>query len=84
MSVDLICTTPGLGGSVSATIGWNNGTTAASLTTPALSPTVAGELSSQIGCFYVAASQNITYSTTVVGVSGGPQYALRIRLEALG
>jgi hypothetical protein len=46
--------------------------------------TAAGELSSQVGTFYCVASQNITYSTTVTGAAGSPQYALRIRLEPLG
>lgn len=84
VSIDLICTVAGAAGSVSAKVWWNNGTTAATLTTGSpLSLANIGELSAQSGNFYSAAGQAISYSTTVTG-GAGAQYTLRIKLEFLG
>ncbi|GAC1632874.1 MAG: hypothetical protein NVS9B14_06740 [Candidatus Acidiferrum sp.] len=84
VSVDIICTTSGAAGTVGQTTGWNNGTTAASLTTASpLSLAATGELPAISGNFYAAAGQLITYSTTVTG-GAGAQYAIRIKLEYLG
>lgn len=84
VNIDIICTTAGAAGSVTAKIYWNNGTTTATLSTGTpLSLAAIGELSAQDGNFYVAAGQNISYSTTVTG-GAGAQYSLRIKLEYLG
>ena len=85
VNVDMLCTTAGTGGQVTATIAWNNGVTLASLTTgTALPLNQQGELFAQDGTFYSAGGQNITFSTSATGITGSPQYALRIRLEYLG
>ena len=81
VTVDLICTTAGFSGGISATIGWNNGTTSASATSyQPLSTAVQGELAGQSEEFYAAAGSNITYSTTVTG-GAGSVYSINIRLE---
>ena len=82
--VDTICTTAGTAGTVSATIGWNNGSAAATAASGAMSLSTLGNETTQIFTVYSAAIQNITYSTTVSGAAGSPQYAVRIRLVYLG
>ena len=82
--VDTICTTAGTAGTVSATIGWNNGSAAAAAASGAMSLSTLGNETTQIFTVYSAASQNITYSTTVTGAAGSPQYSVRIRLVYLG
>lgn len=82
--VDTICTTAGTAGTVSATIGWNNGSAAATAASGAMSLSTLGNETTQIFTVYSAASQNITYSTTVTGAAGSPQYSVRIRLVYLG
>jgi len=81
-TVSLILTKTGTAGTISATIGWNNGTLAQSSTTGTLATTTA--IGTEIDgsfLFFSAASQNITYQTTFIGVGGKPQYTVRIRLE---
>ena len=83
-TVSLILTKAGKAGTISATVGWNNGTLAQSGTTSTLSTTapVGTEVDATF-LFFSAASQNITYLTTFTGTMEAPQYALRIRLEYL-
>lgn len=81
---DVIVTTAGTGGTVAVNTGWNNGTTAAGLNSTAFALTAQGEQGALIGNFYSAASQNITYSTSVIGATGNPQYSLKLRLVYLG
>lgn len=84
VSVDMICTTAGAAGGVSVAIGWNNGVTISGLVSGSpMTLSTPGESSSMSGTFYSAASQNITYSTTVTG-GAGSAYAFRVRLEFLG
>lgn len=84
-TVSLILTKAGTAGTISATIGWNNGTleqsgtTAALLTMAPLGTEVDGSF-----LFFSAASQNITYLTTFTGVGGPPRYTVRVRLEYVG
>jgi hypothetical protein len=81
-TVSLILTKAGTAGTISATIGWNNGTLAQSSTTSTLATTAA--LGTEIdGSFllFSAAGQNITYLTTFSDVAGAPQYTVRVRLE---
>lgn len=88
VTADLVTTTAGTAGTVTATIAWNNGSSGVSITTPSASLSVLGSenLSSGVGgnsfTFYSAASQNINYTTTNSGSTG--QYQLRLRLEYLG
>jgi hypothetical protein len=81
---DVIVTTAGSAGTVTTTVAWNNGTTAASLVSSAFSLAATGEQAALLGNFYVPAGQSVTYSTTVTGAAGGPVYALRLRLVYLG
>lgn len=82
--VDNVCSTAGTGGTVSTTIGWNNGAASANATTGGMSLTTLGNEATQIFIVYSAASQNITYSTTVTGAAGAPQYTVRLRVIYLG
>lgn len=82
--VDLICTTTGTGGTVQASLGWNNGSASMTANSSINSLSTLGNEVTQIFTVYSAASQNITYSTTVSGASGSPQYSVRIRLFYLG
>jgi hypothetical protein len=71
-------------GSVTVSIGWNNGTatntdTSASLTLTGSGAEIAGSF-----VFVSAASVNITYSTALTVVSGTPSYTINLRLEYLG
>jgi hypothetical protein len=81
-TVSLILTKAGTAGTISATIGWNNGTLTQSGTTGTLSTTaLAGTEVDDSFLFFSAANQNITYLTTLTGVTGTPRYTLRVRLE---
>jgi len=82
--LDIICTTAGTGGTVSASINWNNGTTSAGLATATFSLATQAEQTVLYDNFVSAPSQNITYATTVSGATGSPQYSLGIRLQYLG
>lgn len=84
VSVDIICTTAGTGGTVSATLGWNNGSASATASTGATSLSTLGSETTQTFAVYSAAIQNITYATTVSGAAGSPQYAIRVRVLSLG
>jgi hypothetical protein len=84
VTIDMICTTTGLPGAVSCTVNWNNGTTLASLTTDnPLNLGLQGELAAQMGTFYSAATQNISFSTTQTG-GAGSAYSIYLILEYLG
>ena len=92
VSCYLKCTTAGTAGTVKATVSFNDGT-AQTLDIPLLTTAgVAGTLSlTTLNGFaqgsvvvYAAASQNITYTTTVTGATGSPQYTVRVRIERLG
>jgi|SRR6266487_1852037 len=84
VSFSLIDTSAGSAGTVTATIGWNNGTGAQSSTTASLSLSSAGGEVSGDFIFTSGASQNITYATTVTGIVGAPFYTLKLRIEYLG
>jgi hypothetical protein len=84
-TVSLILTTAGTDGTISATIGWNNGTLTQSGTTEKLSiASVPGTEVDGSFLFFSAAGQNITYLTTLGSVKGAPRYTLRVRLEYVG
>jgi len=81
-TVSLLLVTAGTGGTISATVGWNNGILAQSGTTSTLSTRSApGTEVDGSFLFFSAASQNITYLTTFTGVTGAGRYTLRVRLE---
>jgi hypothetical protein len=82
--VDIQCTTAGTAGTVSASLGWNNGSASASVSTGSMSLTTLGNETTQMFAVNSAASQNITYSTTVSGATGSPQYSIRMRVVFLG
>jgi hypothetical protein len=84
-TASLILTKVGTAGTISATIGWNNGMLAQSGTTGTLSSTAA--LGTEVDgsfLFFSAPNQNITCLTTFTDVVGAPKYALRVRLEYVG
>ena len=84
-------TTAGTAGTVKATAAWNDGsaqtmdiplmTTGGAATTVALNTLNAFGQGSVV--VYAAASQNITYTTTVTGATGSPQYYIYVRIEKL-
>jgi hypothetical protein len=85
VSISAVTTTAGTSGdTLTVTIGWVNESGAATFTTATLDlSTLSAELDvTQI--LSSAASQNITYSTTVSAILGNPQYSLHLRLEYLG
>lgn len=82
--VDMLCTTGGTGGTVSTTVGWNNGSAGILASTGNMSLITLGNEISQVYTVYVPAGQAITYATTVAGSAGSPQYSLRIRVLFLG
>jgi hypothetical protein len=82
--VDLVTTTAGTGGTVTASIITNNGSAAVTQTTSTVSLGTLGTEGSTTFTAYCAATQSMNYSTTVAGATGSPQYALRVRMEFLG
>jgi len=75
-------TTAGTGGTVTATAGWNSGNTTA--TSPAVS--LSNPYSSTAFTTVAQVNANkyhFSYSTTVSGATGNPQYALQIYVERL-
>lgn len=92
VSVYMKTTTAGSGGDVvRATVGWNDGS-AQTMNVPMLTTGGAGT-NLDLGTLnafvqgsivvYAAASQNITYTTTVTK-TGSPQYEIHVRIEQLG
>lgn len=81
-SVSLILTAQGSAGTISATIGCNNGTIVVNQTSGTVTTTAAvgSEVDATFVCFAGPAT-NITYATTFTGVTGAPAYTLRVRLE---
>lgn len=84
VSVYHLCTTAGTSGTLATTIGWNDGSAAHTIS-PAANVALAavGNFAQGTAYLRVAAGQAITYSTTLTGVGGTPQYSLFIRVEAL-
>ena len=84
-------TTAGTAGTVKATVAWNDGaaqtldvplmtTAGAAATVPLNTLNAFGQGSVVV---YAAASQNISYTTTVTGATGSPQYYIYVRIEKL-
>ena len=84
-------TTAGTAGTVKATVAWNDGsaqtmdvplmtTAGAAATVPLNTLNAFGQGSVVV---YAAASQNISYTTTVSGATGSPQYYIYVRIEKL-
>lgn len=84
LTLDLICTQAGTGGSVSPTITWNDGYVTQTFIGSSLDLTGVGNERSASVIMNVAQMQAITYSTDVVGTVGAPAYAFDLRLEFLG
>src|SRR6266404_6503701 len=80
VSVDILVTTPGSGGTVQTNVSWNNGVTTSGLNSALFPLNAAGEQAALSGNFFSTGSQSITFSTTVSGASGGPQYQISLRL----
>lgn len=82
VSVIQTCTTAGTAGTLTTTIGWTdeNGTQTA---TPAAGLTLAGTGFDDGHEFVYCASGNLTYSTTLAGALGNPQYSLHIQVLKL-
>ena len=83
VSVYAMCTTAGTAGTLDVTIGWTDtvgATTEMYVTGLSLSATGRGKGNR---CIYCTVGTAITYSTTVTGALGSPQYELRIRATAL-
>ena len=84
ITFDIIITTPANNGTVLATVGWNNGTSALTAQTSPLNATVLGnEIVNGTITFYAPAGTNIIVSTTFAGAAGALQHVLRVRLEYL-
>jgi len=84
VSADILVTSPGSGGTVQTNVSWNNGVTTSGLNSAPFPLNAAGEQAALSGNFYSTGGQVITFSTTVIGAAGGPQYQLSVRLEFLG
>jgi hypothetical protein len=84
-------TTAGTGGTVKATVAWNDGASQSMdiplVTTAGVTGTVSLTTLNAFGqgsvVVYAAASQNITFTTTVAGATGSPQYAIYVRIMKL-
>ncbi len=82
LTVSLILTKAGSGGAVTAQVGWNNGILEQKGVTAPLSVTSApGTEVDGSFLFFAAGKRSISYRTTLDGVSGAPQYSIRVRLE---
>ena len=78
-------TSAGTGGTVSVTIGNNNGSAPSTQGPYGITQLNAlGWEAPFAVTVYCAASTNITYATTVSNPMGSPKYALHLRVEALG
>lgn len=73
----------GAAGTVSGSVFFNDGVAAQTLTTTNVDLTVLGAYVNVTFNVYSAASQNITYSTLVVG-GAGASYIVRVRMEYIG
>jgi hypothetical protein len=82
--VDMVVTTAGTAGTVTATITTNNGSASFAQTSSALSLTTLGNELSVSFTSRCGSATNIQYATTVSGATGSPQYSLTIRAEYLG
>lgn len=84
-------TTAGTGGTVKATVAWNDGASQSMdiplVTTAGVAGTVSLTTLNAFGqgsvVVYAAASQNITFTTTVAGATGSPQYSIYVRIMKL-
>ena len=84
-------TTAGTAGTVKATVAWNDGSAQTLdvplLTTAGATGTVPLNTLNAFGqgsvVVYAAASQNISYTTTVTGATGSPQYYIYVRIMKL-
>ena len=84
ITVEATTTQAGTGGAVTPTITWNNNYGQPSVNAPTLDLTGLGnEVSSIFNC-YLFATDTVSYSTAVSGITGTPQYSLNIRIEYLG
>lgn len=82
--VDMVVTTAGTAGTVTATITTNNGSASFAQTSSTLSLTTLGNELSVSFTARCGSATNIQYATTVSGATGSPQYSLNIRAEYLG
>lgn len=84
VSYYLHTTTAGSAGTVLLTLGWNDAVAQTAATSAiSLSTVVAGTLAKGTVEVWLAAGQVLSYATTVAAAVGSPQYALRIRAQAL-
>jgi hypothetical protein len=82
ITVVLNVTTPGTGGTVTATVGWNSANTVASSSPIALNNRYASTSFTTLA--QVDANRyHFFYATAVTGATGNPQYALQIYVERL-
>lgn len=82
--VDLITTTAGSAGTVTASVVSNNGLANVTQTTSTCSLATLGTEVSQTFTFYAPAGQVVNYLTTVASAAGSPAYALRTNVKFLG
>lgn len=83
LSYYLITTTGGNAETVLATFGWNDGQAAQTVATGTIAVNTDNDFEQGQVIMSLAASQNITYATTVSGALGTGEYALFVRLECL-
>jgi Head domain of trimeric autotransporter adhesin len=84
VSIYILTTTAGTAGSASVTIGWSDDKQAQTLTPiSGQNLTTAGSFMQAMVYIRAAASVWITYSATLTGAAGGPQYSLFVNVERL-
>lgn len=82
LSLYLVTTTAGTSGTVSATIGWNDGVAARTQTSPTVTFGTLAAPATLIQTIF-SSNTNITYATTVTSAIGSPRYELQIALTRL-
>jgi hypothetical protein len=79
----LVTSLAGSAGTCLLTISWTDTGTAKTLATSTIALATLGSKQSMNECFLVAENQTISFSTTVTGATGSPQYDLVLILERL-
>ncbi|KKL83635.1 hypothetical protein LCGC14_1972760 [marine sediment metagenome] len=83
VSVYMVCSSAGSGGTLDATIGWTDAVQAQS-SSPASQVDLTGEGNASQGTVFISSTAAaITYATTVAGEGGAPEYDLHITVERI-
>ena len=79
--ITTLVTRVGTAGTVTATLNWNNGFAAQSVTGGVNNLTVLGGEALLSTPIFVGVGQTVSYSTSVVGATGSPAYQVYVKLE---